>query len=200
MVSRIIRLMTQLPDFTIGGDTALCALLRSRGLDTFGPLAAHVRQLRYGRVDLAADPALVILAARGTCSSKHRLLAQVARDCGRNDIRLAVGIYLMSESNTPGVGAVLAAAGLQSIPEAHCYLVYQGARFDFTGLASGSESPFTSLLEESVVDPSTLHLMKVSAHKQFIQGWAPPRGRSASELWQVREACIAGLTPGVSPF
>ena len=39
-----------------------------------------------------------------------------------------LGIYEMSDRNTPGVGRVLTAHGLSYIPEAHCYLRCQGER------------------------------------------------------------------------
>jgi hypothetical protein len=196
--------MQELPDFAIDAHTGLCALLREHAHRRFAPLARHVQQLPYGRVDVGGDPGVVISLARGTCSSKHRLLAQVALECDHDEIRLAVGIYLMSEANTPGVGAVLAAAGLRCIPEAHCYLICQGERFDLTREAQGQLSPFESLQEESLIDPMTLHLTKVPLHQRFLQQWATAAGRSPHELWRVREACIealqSGLTPGSSPF
>jgi hypothetical protein len=42
-------------------------------------------------------------------------------DSARVEVQLTVGIYEISEENTPGVGTVLNAASLTSIPEAHCY-------------------------------------------------------------------------------
>ncbi len=38
----------------------------------------------------------------------------------------------MTERNTPGVGAVLSKHGLAFVPEAHCYLTYEGIRIDVT--------------------------------------------------------------------
>jgi hypothetical protein len=40
-------------------------------------------------------------------SLSHQLLAAVAQDCGHSEVQLTVGIYEMSEENTPGVGTVL---------------------------------------------------------------------------------------------
>jgi hypothetical protein len=45
----------------------------------------------------------------------------------------------MHEHNTPGVGEVLARYGLLSLPEAHCYLMYNGMRIDVT--RSGTAEP-----------------------------------------------------------
>jgi hypothetical protein len=104
-----------------------------------------------------------------------------------------VGIYEMSENNTPGVGAVLNEGSLASIPEAHCYLSIEGERFDFTGLSAGSSSPFAALLAEYPVSPANLAQIKGELHKEAIAGWASERGISKEAAWAAREACIAAL-------
>jgi hypothetical protein len=154
----------------------------------------HVWQLPYGRVDVAGDPGIVVARGRGTCTSKHRLLAQVAHECGHDEIGMMVGIYLMSEANTPGVGTVLTAEGLECIPEAHCYLSCDGERLDVTRPVQGGICPFASLQQEYRVDPMTVHLTKVPMHQRFLQQWAATTGRSPAELWRIREACIAALS------
>ncbi|TAN11149.1 MAG: hypothetical protein EPN34_08115 [Burkholderiaceae bacterium] len=106
-----------------------------------------------------------------------------------------VGIFAMCEANTPGVGTVLDAAGLTSIPEAHCYLKINGERFDFTGLRSGTASPFESLVTEQVVAPAALAERKIHFHKDAIAAWAPAHGLTAKAAWPIREACIAALAP-----
>jgi hypothetical protein len=129
----------------------------------------------------------------GTCSAKHQLLATIAQDCDHTEVQLKVGIFEMSESNTPGVGAVLNEAALTSIPEAHCYLSIDGERFDFTGLPVSHSSPFAALLAEHVVSPTNLAQIKIQLHKAAIAGWASERGVSKEAAWATREACIAVL-------
>jgi hypothetical protein len=129
----------------------------------------------------------------GTCSAKHQLLAAVAQDCGHSEVQLTVGIYEMSEENTPGVGVVLSAASLKGIPEAHCYLSIEGERFDFTGLPAGSSSPFAALVAEYTVSPTNLPQIKIEIHKEAIAAWARYRGISKEAAWATREACIAAL-------
>lgn len=164
-----------------------------RSLTTFDSLAAHVRSLPYSRVTDLANPYACLIEGRGTCSSKHRLLAEVAQRCGHDEVLLAVGIYEMSEQNTPGVGQVLGAAGVDAIPEAHCYLLVHGHRFDFTGLPQGSQSPFDALLEEHVVAPASLPATKEALHRHALAGWARRAGMSTDAAWKLREACIAAL-------
>jgi hypothetical protein len=164
------------------------------GFISFDQLAEHVRLLTYERTVNSQDPAAVLREGRGTCSSKHRLLAAVAQDSGRFDVKLMIGIYEMSEDNTPGVGSVLSAASITSIPEAHCYLSVQGDRLDFTGLAPGTLSPFTALIAESVVSPPDLTETKSRLHRQALDAWARAHGTTAELAWATREACIAALS------
>jgi len=51
---------------------------------------------------------------RGTCTTKHALLAELATE-QRLPVALVLGIYLMNERNTPSVGSVLARHGLTEI-------------------------------------------------------------------------------------
>jgi hypothetical protein len=184
--------------FRISGASALCENVRSRGFESFEHLAEHIRKLPYGRTANAQDPLAVLRQGRGTCSAKHQLLAAVAQDCGHSEVQLTVGIYEMSEENTPGVGTVLNAASFTSIPEAHCYLSIEGERFDFTGLLAGSLSPFAALLAEYTVSPTNLSHVKAELHHEAIVAWASDHGISKEAAWATREACIAALAAKAS--
>jgi hypothetical protein len=179
--------------FRISGGSALCEAVRSCGFDSFERLAEHVRMLPYGRTSNPQDPLAVLRQGCGTCSAKHQLLATIAQDCGHSEVQLTVGIYEMSEENTPGVGMVLNAASLTSIPEAHCYLSIEGERFDYTGLSAGTSSPFAALLAEYAVSPTNLSQVKAELHKRAIGAWASDHGISKEAAWATREACIAAL-------
>src|SRR5258708_22709463 len=91
----------------------------------------------------------------------------------------------MSERNTPGVGGVLEAAGIDAIPEAHCYLTYQGRRFDFTGLAPGCASPFDTLIEERTVSPSEVTSVKAAFHGDALAKWADRKSTRLNSSHQI---------------
>jgi hypothetical protein len=181
---------TQALDFAISESGPLSQAARARGYCGFAEIAEAVRALPYGRVEHPEDIAAVLGEHRGTCSSKHRFLAALAHECGHTEIELMVGLYEMSEGNTPGIGAALRMAQLSAIPEAHCYLMCRGRRFDFTGLAA---APFESLIEERVVSPADLPSTKLAYHRCAIDIWARARGLDADYVWAVREQCIALL-------
>lgn len=170
------------------------AAILGMGFRTFEALAAHVRQLPYARTTWPDDPLAVLREGRGTCSSKHQLLATVAQECGHPEVVLTVGVYEMTEANTPGVGAALRAAGYTSIPEAHCYLTVDHQRWDFTGLPRGIESPFQALIEEHFLLPESASARKRTLHQQALGRWAERVGVSSIDAWAVREACIAALS------
>lgn len=185
--------MTLELNFPIAGDGLNATQAVQHGFDDFQSLAEHVRQLPYGRPADTQTISAVLSEQQGTCSFKHRLLAAVAWECGRPEVELLVGIYEMSEDNTPGVGAILEAANLISIPEAHCYLRFRGHRYDFTGLPGGNSSPFDSLLAEHAVSPYSLPQEKTALHHKAMHAWAALHGRTFAQAWKIREACIEAL-------
>ncbi len=111
-------------------------------------------------------------------------------------IRLMLGIYEMSERNTPGVGRVLEKYGLASVPEAHCYLMYRNDRIDITRAVDGAE-PIAKFLHEEVISPDQIADYKVSVHHHFLRNWigtaATSRAMSLDAAWKIREECIAAL-------
>jgi hypothetical protein len=116
-----------LPDFPLSEHEPLARGFLALGLRSFVDAAGYVWRLPYGRNSDRADFRLVLPEGRGTCSTRHALLAALARAHGQ-PVQLTLGIYEMHERNTPGVGAVLEREGLSGIPEAHCYLVVNQRR------------------------------------------------------------------------
>jgi hypothetical protein len=189
---------SQVFDFPIEGTGPLSRDARSRGYRQFAEVAEAVRSLPYGRPRDSQNVLAVFEEQRGTCSSKHRYLAALAHECGHTEVKLMLGLYAMSDNNTPGVGAVLGAAGIAAIPEAHCYLMCGERRFDYTGLPSGGTSPFESLLDERPISPRDLPSVKFVYHRGAVADWARGRGIDPDSAWALREKCIellANSTP-----
>jgi len=101
------------------------------GVYDYRAAARHVSHLAYGRNNDASDAMVVLSEQRGTCSTKHALLRRLAFE-QQLPVKLMLGIFEMSGKNTPGVGSVLKKNGLESLPEAHCYLRAGGRRIDAT--------------------------------------------------------------------
>lgn len=137
----------------------------------------------------------VLMEGRGTCSTKHALLAELATE-QRLPVALVLGIYLMNERNTPGIGRVLAHHGLAEIPEAHCYLMHDDVRIDLTRDIAGRTEAIAALLHEEQILPAQVNLYKVHIHQEFMRNWLQTnefKSWTFDELWRVREECIAAL-------
>ena len=184
-----------LPNFPLKPGGEITDRFLALGVTDFHGAARYVRRLPYGRNADRANFRLVLEENRGTCSTKHALLAQLAKEQVVN-IGLAIGIYEMTERNTPGVGPVLAKYGLPSIPEAHCYLTYQGTRLDVTRSNVAPSEPIKRFLYEETIVPDQIGRYKTELHQRFIQNWVSQlaASRNWQEIWQIREECIAALS------
>ena len=185
-----------LPNFALQPAAGVTVSLLARGVRDFHGAARYVHQLPYGRTSDRANFRLVLSEGCGTCSTKHALLAQLAQEQGMA-MALTLGIYEMTEQNTPGVGTVLAQYNLSCLPEAHCYLTYNGVRIDITRSGITPAAPIQQFLHEEVITPEQIGAYKVALHQRFLQAWL---SRSAvaevytfADLWRIREACIAAL-------
>lgn len=169
----------------------------ARAIADFQAAGRYLQALPYGRTADRADFGAVLREGKGTCSTKHALLATLAQEQALAVI-LTVGIYAMHERNTPGVGTVLTRYGLAFLPEAHCYLTYEGKRIDITRSGVEPTEPIAQFLHEEAIVPEQIGDYKVRLHRHFLQHWVKHnaetvRGQSFEEVWRIREECIATL-------
>ena len=156
----------------------------------------YIRRIPYGRSSVRGDLALVISENKGTCSSKHALLKQVADENNIPDVKLILGIYKMNKLNTPGIGTTLDKSKLEYIPEAHCYLMIKDQRVDYTNVNSNIQKVEKDLLSELEIEPDQITDFKVKYHQKFLSDWLEKEGHTISftQLWKLRELCIQKLS------
>jgi hypothetical protein len=106
--------VTRLINRPLTADGPITRLFRAAGAHDFPDAALHVLGLPYGRITDRSRFWLVLEEGRGTCTTKHATLVELAREQGI-EVELMLGIYEMSEGNTPGVGRVLSVHGLSGI-------------------------------------------------------------------------------------
>jgi hypothetical protein len=181
------------PDFPLVRRGEVSDEAKRLGWRSFADAARFVRRLPYGRNRRPSDPLAILREGVGTCSTKHVFLARLAREQGRGDVRLFVGLYRMTGANTPGVESVLLRHRLRSLPEAHCYLKRGRQRHDFTRNARSRVSPFRSLIEERAVAPDWVARRKPVWHRARLLRWARTRGMAPEVAWAIREECIDAL-------
>ena len=186
----------ELPDVVLKAAGELSINFLVRGISDFQAAGCYLHQLPYGRNSDRADYRLVFAEERGTCSTKHALLAELAREQNL-PVVLTLGIYEMHERNTPGVGRILDKYRMPFVPEAHCYLTYEGTRIDVTRSGLEPMEPIVKLLHEETITPEQIGDYKVHVHHRFLRQWSTQttltHQRSFEEIWRIREECIAAL-------
>ena len=183
-------------DYKLKSSDELTELVKSKGIDTWNELTEFVKNLPYGRNKNRTDFGLVLSEEKGTCSSKHALLKSIADLNELPDIDLVIGVYKMTELNTPKIGTELIDNSIEFIPEAHCYLKINGTRTDFTSKQSEFRRIAKDIIKEALIEPNQVGEFKVNYHKKFIVKWLEETNSNFEfdEIWAVREKCIENLT------
>jgi hypothetical protein len=181
----------RLPEFPLRPVGPAASAFLERGVESYRDAAELVWRLPYGRGS-GRDELRVLDERRGTCSTKHALLARLAREHSVA-VELVLAIYMMDERNTPGVGSVLTSHGLTTLPEAHCLLRWEGVEVDLT--RAGAPALTGPWLSTSVIAPEDIAEHKIAVHRRFMAQWmvANLPGWRLESLWRAREACIAAL-------
>jgi hypothetical protein len=185
----------QLPDVRLRDGKGLCAAFRALGCEDLRSAARYIWNLPYGRNSDRANYRLVLAEGKGTCSTKHALMTALGLELGVN-LQLVLALYDMCEENTPGVGRVLDQYSLSSLPEAHCFLRYDGAMLDLTTppLRTAVNRRF---YEERNIEPEDIGTAKEIFHRQALSRWLPHQERpdlDLQRLWEIRNSCIAALS------
>ncbi len=183
-------------NFQIQSDKDLSSLTLGKGIRDFHTLCNFVKGLSYTRISSSDNLSLTISENCGTCSSKHAFLKQVAIENEKDEIKLIVGIFKMNAINTPILGKILSKHNLEFIPEAHCYLMYDNERFDFTKKGVDVNNFKEDILLEKEIKPEQVIKWKAEFHKEFISNWLEENNLipySLDEIWGIREECISEL-------
>lgn len=170
---------------------------RAFGVTDFSGAIELVRGLAYARISDSNQPLLVLQEKRGTCSSKHNLLARLAHEQGHTEVEFMEMIFEMNSRNTPAIASVLNNYNLAYIPELHNYLRIKQFTIDAT--SSQLTINYTSCQRETYsISPDRTAEDKVKAHKNYLRHWqssCPDASHyTLDELWGIREACIAALS------
>ncbi|WP_378187716.1 hypothetical protein ACE939_05010 [Aquimarina sp. W85] len=183
-------------DYPLHANDRFTQIVRSKGIITWLQLLQYVRQLPYERITDSSNPSLILIEQKGTCSSKHAFLKQIA-DFNDITVDLVVGIYKMTEENTPGIGKCLKDNNLNYIPEAHCYLKKSNRIIDVTNMHNNHLFA-ESLLEEINMTADQVSIYKITYHQNFIKKWLTTQKDintlTFDEVWRVREQCIKNLS------
>lgn len=183
-------------DYKLTSKDKLTKLVKSNGIETWNELTKFIKNLPYGRNKNRTDFGLVLSEQKGTCSSKHAFLKSIADLNNVPNVELVIGIYRMTELNTPKIGTELTDNSIEFIPEAHCYLKINDKRIDLTSEQSEFKKIKKDIIQEKEIKPEQVAEFKVDYHKKFIKSWLSKTKSKLEfhQIWHIREKCIANLT------
>ncbi|MCL1125316.1 hypothetical protein [Shewanella surugensis] len=180
-----------LPNKALKPNGPISETLIDMGFDSFHQVCDWIWRLPYGRTRDSQNYLSVIKEQKGTCSTKHALLKALVDELGIK-VELTIGIYAMTQANTPGVGEVLEQYQQAFILEAHCYLSYQGNRVDLTRFMTVPSEPITAFFIEKNITADEITAGKQPFHYAFIQNLFGLE--QAKAVWKIREQCIKALS------
>jgi hypothetical protein len=164
------------------------------GCQTLDQAISFVHALPYGRNTDRADYRLVLSEGKGTCSTKHALIAAFAEE-QQHPVSLCTGLFEMNAQNTPQIANILKKYKLESVLEAHCYLLYNNVRIDITFPDKITYPKGSDFLQEFMIKPHQISEHKLALHRQHMENWIK-KNNIAYELeymWKIREECIAAI-------
>jgi hypothetical protein len=181
----------KLPSVTLDETGSISSRFFRIGIDSYHDACGYIWKLPYGRTSDSKNWSLVLTEKRGTCSTKHALLKALADELTL-DIDLILGIYYMSEANTPGVGKVLDQSEYVYIPEAHCYLKYNHIRVDLTRFGLEAAEPIAEFYDEVKIKADDIGTKKLEYHQSYIK---KKFGHDRFDhIWELREQCISAIS------
>ena len=121
----------RLPDGVIGAGGIVGDAFLRRDITTFRQACQWVKDLPYGHNSRSDDVLVLFEDQRGTCFTKHGVIARLAEELGLSVFK-NLGVYRLTDEIVTGVGPLLASSGLTFVPQIHCFLEYGDARVDLT--------------------------------------------------------------------
>ena len=122
-------------------------------ISSFKEACLYVHNMDYGLNTSADDKMILFKDNRGTCSTKHGVIATLAEEL---DIPLYKYecVYMMNEKITTGIDEILKKFEIPYVPMGHCFLVYEDFKFDLTeGNNNGKKVPINEYIHAERVDP-----------------------------------------------
>jgi frataxin-like iron-binding protein CyaY len=182
-----------LPNPIIYSNGAISQVFLNQGINSLWEAIDFVHQLPYGRTTDRSNYLQVLAERRGACSTKHALLAALAKELDV-PLKLHLGIILLSPTNMPSIAEILNKYHLKALPEAHCYLKYDNHNLDITFPENSDYLLQYQPLQELHIAPEDIGVFKIQYHQTFLKDWIKENsGLDFETIWEVRETWINGL-------
>lgn len=155
--------ITALPNATIDPAGPVSEKFLELGVRTFHDACRHVHGMPYGYNSDRDDPMMLFKEGKGSCTTKHAVIANLARELGL-PVEKEIGVYAMTEDLVTGTDSILKRYDLPYIPMIHCFLAGDGVRVDLTeGNHNGKNRSIEEFLHTERVIPD------ISAKDEYLR-------------------------------
>lgn len=179
-----------IPNFEITSNEIISQQFRLMGITDFESACDFVKRLPVDRNSNRTDYSLVLHEKKGSCSTKHALLARLAEENQQEEIELIFGIYLVSPETHPFFTDFFNQKSYTAFPESHCYLRYKGERCDFTSSLNFISKIESNIIREQRIEPHQVGEWKEKIHQDYLIRWLKRKteiNATFEEIWQDRE-------------
>jgi len=161
-----------LPNVALRPDGAIADKFLQQGLRTFHEACRWTQNLPYGANSNNENSLILFEEKRGTCTTKHGAIARLAAEHGL-PIYTTLGFYRLTAEIVTGVSRILAAQGLEFIPQIHCFLAYEGCRVDLTaGNCNGKNKTIEDYDFVVPVEPDLSHQQHQAYYLDYLKRYA----------------------------
>lgn len=120
-----------LPDIFISSEGIVAQKFLDLEIATFHQACHWIKNLPYGFNSDFSNSLIIFEERRGTCTTKHGIIAFLAQELGL-EVYKNLGFYRLNDEIITGVNKIIQPYGLSFIPQIHCFLEYKSYRVDLT--------------------------------------------------------------------
>lgn len=158
-----------LPSVDIQPNGIVSQAFLTRQITSFTEACRWVKALPYGSNSSTEDSLILFSEGRGTCTTKHGVIARLAQEQNL-PVCKNLGFYRLNDEIVTGVNALLNVYGLSFIPQIHCFLVYETNRVDLTeGNCNGKNKTIEDYDFVVPVQPDLTYAQEKSLYLEYLQ-------------------------------
>lgn len=158
-----------IPDGPILDSGRISEKFRNLNILTFHKAYEYIHELPYGYNSDSDDPMILFKEKKGTCITKHSVIASLAQEQGLL-VEKHIGIYAMTERIVSGTNVILEKYKLPFIPMTHCFLVYKDFKVDLTeGNNNGKNQAIEQFLFTQKVAPCITSKEEYLLYRNFLK-------------------------------
>jgi hypothetical protein len=134
-----------IPNLTINSSGRISHKFSSLNINSLHEACIWIKDLPYGYNSTSEDSIILFEENKGTCSTKHSVIAELAEELNLPLYKF-ICFYKLNSQIIEGIDAILSEYDLEYIPQTHCVLGIKSSFFDLTkGNCHGKKSEIVDL-------------------------------------------------------